>query len=170
MGAENLVVVHSGGESPPHGEGGAARWEQPVSLDDSLQERRQSMLDTNIDGKVQRTQAMLNNKRPSRLEPDAVKECAVVRTERIATRGGRRSGKKTPRRTTYLDPKGRRDKSMFVKREATEDVYGVVPQRLSDRAKAGLPEPQCPGVETSHSSVARLKPDASRSYGLTFRL
>jgi hypothetical protein len=59
---------------------------------------------------------------------------------------------------------------MFVKRETPEDVYEVVPQRLSDKVKAGLPEPQCPVVETSHSSVARLQPDASRSYGLTFRL
>ncbi len=58
---------------------------------------------------------------------------------------------------------------MFVKREATEDVYAVVLQRLSDKVKAGLPEPQCPVVETSHSSVARLQPDASRSYGLNFR-
>ena len=36
---------------------------------------------------------------------------------------------------------------MFVKRETTEDVDGVVLQRLSDMAKAELPEPQCPGVE-----------------------
>jgi hypothetical protein len=58
---------------------------------------------------------------------------------------------------------------MFVKRETTEDVDAVVLQRLSDRVKAELPEPQGPGVETSHSSVARLQPDASRSYGLSFR-
>jgi hypothetical protein len=43
-----------------------------------------------------------------------------------------------------------------LKRETTEDVYAVVLQRLSDMVKAGLPEPQCPVVETSHSSVARL--------------
>ena len=36
---------------------------------------------------------------------------------------------------------------MFVKRETPEDVYGVVLQRLSDKVKAGLPEPQCPVVE-----------------------
>ena len=58
---------------------------------------------------------------------------------------------------------------MFVKRETTQDVYAVVLQRLSDMVKAALPEPQRPGVEMSHSSVARLQPDASRSYGLTFR-
>ena len=34
---------------------------------------------------------------------------------------------------------------MLVKRGVTEDVYGAALQRLSDRAKAGLPEPQCPG-------------------------
>ena len=45
---------------------------------------------------------------------------------------------------------------MDVKREMPEDVYGMVPQRLRDMAKAGLPEPQSPVVERSHSSVARL--------------
>ena len=70
------------------------------------------------------------------------KECAVSRTERIATRGGRSSGYKTPRRTTNLDPKGKGDKSMSrllavgVKRGTAEDVYAVALQRLSDMAKA----------------------------------
>jgi hypothetical protein len=45
---------------------------------------------------------------------------------------------------------------MVGKREIAEDVYGMVPQRLHDMVKAGLPEPQCPVVEESHSSVARL--------------
>ena len=80
-------------------------------------------------------------------EPDAVRACAVSRTEGIATRGGRSSGPMTPRRTTHLDPKGRGDKSMLVKRGAAEDVYTVVLQRLSDMAKTGLFEPQSPGVE-----------------------
>jgi hypothetical protein len=44
----------------------------------------------------------------------------------------------TPRRTTNLNPKGRGDKSMFVKREITEDVSGIVLQRLSDKVKAGI--------------------------------
>ncbi len=35
---------------------------------------------------------------------------------------------------------------MFVKRETLEDVYTVVLQHLPDRAKARLPESQCPGV------------------------
>jgi len=35
---------------------------------------------------------------------------------------------------------------MSVKRGATEDVYVVALQRLSDMAKAILPEPQCPAV------------------------
>ncbi len=80
-------------------------------------------------------------------EPCAAKVCAVVRTDGIATRGGRRSRQMTPRRTTDLDPKGRGDKSMLVKREISEDVYGMVLQRLRDKAKVELPEPQCPVVE-----------------------
>jgi hypothetical protein len=80
-------------------------------------------------------------------EPCAAKVCAVTRTDGIATRGGRSSGLMTPRRTTYLDPKGRGDKSMLGKRETAEDVYAVVLQRLNDRAKTGLCEPQSPGVE-----------------------
>jgi len=45
---------------------------------------------------------------------------------------------------------------MDVKRGISEDVYGMVLQRLRDMAKAGLPEPQSPVVKPSHSSVARL--------------
>ena len=71
-------------------------------------------------------------------EPDDGKPCAVVCTERIATRGGRSSGHRTPRRTTYLDPKGKGNKSMSVKRGTTEDVYVVALQRLNDMAKAIL--------------------------------
>src|SRR5438309_8524926 len=80
-------------------------------------------------------------------EPDAVKVCAVSRTDGIATRGGRSSGSMTPRRTTHLDPKGRGDKSMLGKRGTAEDVYAVVLQRLSDTAKTGLFASQSPGVE-----------------------
>ena len=47
---------------------------------------------------------------------------------------------------------------------------GGFPQSKLDKAKAELPEPQCPVVETSYSSVTRLQPDANRSYGLSFRL
>jgi len=36
---------------------------------------------------------------------------------------------------------------MLLKRGVAEDVYATALPRLSDRAKAGLPEPQCPGVE-----------------------
>ncbi len=46
----------------------------------------------------------------------------------------------TPRRTTNLNLKGGGDKSMFVKRRTTEDVYVVALQRLSDKVKAILPE------------------------------
>ena len=58
---------------------------------------------------------------------------------------------------------------MLLKRGMTEDVYGMALQRLSDTAKAALPEPQCPGVECAHSSVARLYADAPESHRLTFR-
>jgi hypothetical protein len=58
---------------------------------------------------------------------------------------------------------------MLVKRSMTEDVYGMALQRLNDRAKAGLPEPQCPGMERAHSSVARLYTDALATGQLTFR-
>ena len=73
----------------------------------------------------------------------------------------------TPRRTTYLDPKGRGDKSMSVKREAAEDVYAVVLQRLSDRAKTGLFEPQYPGVEAHPRREHICSPTPSRAMGST---
>ena len=44
----------------------------------------------------------------------------------------------TPRRPPDLDLKGRGDKRMVGKREAAEDVYAVVLQRLSDMAKTAL--------------------------------
>jgi hypothetical protein len=59
---------------------------------------------------------------------------------------------------------------MLRKRGMTEDVYGMALQRLSDMAKAALPEPQCPGVEPSHSSVARLYADAIDSHRSSWRL
>ena len=93
---------------------------------------------------TKRGQEPTNHVKP---QPYAVKACAVSRTDGIATRGGRSSGSMTPRRTTDLDPKGRGDKSMLVKRGTAEDVYAVVLQRLSDRAKTGLFEPQSPGVQ-----------------------
>jgi hypothetical protein len=95
--------------------------------------------------------------------------CAMSRTAGIATLGGRSSRPMTPRRPSDLTLKGGGDRSMLRKRGVTEDVYGTALQRLSDRAKAGLPEPQCPGVERSHSSVARLYADARENHRLTFR-
>ena len=58
---------------------------------------------------------------------------------------------------------------MLVKRGMPEDVYGMALQRLNDRAKAGLPEPQCPGMECAPPSVARLHADACESPRLSFR-
>jgi hypothetical protein len=69
-------------------------------------------------------------------EPSAVKVCAVTRTDRIANSVGWSSRQLTSRRTTYLNSKEKGDKSLFVKRNVTEDVYGTVPQRLSDMAKS----------------------------------
>lgn len=62
------------------------------------------------------------NKSQSAEEPDAGKLCAVSRTERIATQGGRSSGYMTPKRTTYLDSKENGNKSMSIKRRMPEDV------------------------------------------------
>jgi hypothetical protein len=36
---------------------------------------------------------------------------------------------------------------MLVKRRMPEDVWGMVPQRLSNKVKTGLFEPQSPGVQ-----------------------
>jgi len=36
---------------------------------------------------------------------------------------------------------------MVIKRKMSESVYGLVPQRLNDRAKATLPESQSPEVD-----------------------
>ena len=74
----------------------------------------------------------------------------------------------TPRRTTYLTLKGGGDRSLLLTRGVAEDVYATALQRLSDRAKAGLPEPQCPGVEFAHPSVARLHADARESRRFNF--
>ena len=57
---------------------------------------------------------------------------------------------------------------MMGKRERSEDVYGFVPQRLCDRVRAALPKPQCPVVEESHSSGARLDADATTTHELPF--
>jgi hypothetical protein len=59
---------------------------------------------------------------------------------------------------------------MLRTRGVTEDVYGAALQRLSDRAEAALPEPQCPGVEPSHSSVARLYADAIDTHRFSWHL
>jgi hypothetical protein len=53
----------------------------------------------------------------------------------------------TPRRMSYLDSKGKGNKSMTLKRERLEGMYSRDLQRLNDRVKAGLPEPQHSGVQ-----------------------
>ena len=73
--------------------------------------------------------------------------CAMVRTERMVPRGDRSSRQKTSRRPALPDSERIGNKSMAGKREMSEDVYGIVLQRLRDMVKAGLPESQCPVVE-----------------------
>ncbi len=44
-------------------------------------------------------------------------------------------------------PERARGQEPVMKRGAAEDVYAAALQRLSDRARAALPEPQCPAAE-----------------------
>jgi len=74
----------------------------------------------------------------------------------------------TPRRPPHLDPKGRGNHSMVGKRERSEDVYGMVLQRLHDRVRAALPEPQCPVVEPHTRREHVCIPDAIGRYGIGF--
>lgn len=90
----------------------------------------------------------------------------MSRTNRIATRGGRRSRQKTSRRTTYLDPKGRGDKSLLVKRELPEDVYDSVLQRLRDKAKADCLNPNVRGWNrTLIDTTSEIDAIESRRFG-----
>jgi len=82
----------------------------------------------------------MQDKHPMVEEPCARELCVVVRTDGIANSVGWSSRQLTPRRTNNLNSKKEGDKSLYVKRDGTEDVYGTVPQRLSDMAKAKLPE------------------------------
>ena len=55
---------------------------------------------------------------------------------------------------------------MPEKRESLEGADSAVPQDPRDKAKAGLPEPQSPAVETAHPLLQRLRatlPGAARS-------
>src|SRR6266446_5944466 len=74
----------------------------------------------------------------------------------------------TPGRPPHLDPKGRGNNSMVGKREMSEDVYGIVLQRLRDRVRAGLPKPQCPVVEPHTRWSHVCIPDAIGRYGIDF--
>jgi hypothetical protein len=55
---------------------------------------------------------------------------------------------------------------MVGKREMSEDVYGMVLQRLRDRVRAGLPKSQCPGVELHTRWEHVCTPDAIGMYGI----
>src|SRR6059058_2764315 len=71
-------------------------------------------------------------------------------------------------RNGHLDPKGRGDKSMLVKRGTAEDVYAVVLQRLSDKAKTGLFE-SCAtspiaGFSSQRREVRKSRPPGHPTY------
>jgi hypothetical protein len=57
---------------------------------------------------------------------------------------------------------------MVGKREMSEDVYGMVLQRLHDTVRAALPEPQCPVVEPHTRREHVCIPDAIGKYGIGF--
>jgi len=59
---------------------------------------------------------------------------------------------------------------MVIKQGISENVYDIVLQHLNDMVKAILPELQSPVVQLSHSSVARLKPDAIDKHRVEFHL
>ena len=63
---------------------------------------------------------------------------------------------------TYLDAKARGDKSMPGKRWSSGGVQGGVPRGPRDMAKAGLLEPQSPGMESHiprHGVSGRGRPN-----------
>jgi hypothetical protein len=73
---------------------------------------------------------------------------------------GRGTEQSTSGSTAYLAAKAQGDKSMPSKRERPEDAYGPVPRDPRDTVKAGLPEPQFPGVlaTPSDDSVSTAEP------------
>ena len=58
---------------------------------------------------------------------------------------------------------------MVGKQGTAEDGYAVALQRLDDRAKARLPEPQCPVVEAHTRWKPVCTPNAMGSHGSAFR-
>src|SRR4051794_31245832 len=67
----------------------------------------------------------------------------------------------------YLRAKAGGENSMPEKREPLGDAESAVPQDPRDRAKAGLPEPQSPAVQTAHSLLQHLR--RSVPWGQTVR-
>ena len=57
---------------------------------------------------------------------------------------------------------------MVGKREMSEDVYGMVLQRLRDRVRAEWPESQCPVVELHTRREHVCTPDAIGMSGIKF--
>jgi len=57
---------------------------------------------------------------------------------------------------------------MVGKQERSEDGYGMVLQRLRDRVRAALPQPQCPVVELHTRWEHVCIPDAIGMSGIKF--
>jgi hypothetical protein len=59
---------------------------------------------------------------------------------------------------------------MAGKQKMSEDVYGMVLQRLRDRVRAELHEPQCPAVEPHTRWYHVCRPNAIGMHGIDFLL
>ncbi len=79
--------------------------------------------------------------------PCASTWCAVSRAEELPLQVAGVQGNGLRGEQLYLSPKGGGDKRLLLKRGLREDGYRWAPQRLSDMAKAALPEPQWPAAE-----------------------
>jgi len=80
-----------------------------------------------------------------------ITRCQIPFTERRGTE------ELTSGSTANLMAKAKGNSSMPVKRERTEDVYGLVLQDPRDTVKAKLPEPQSPAMQAYILRLPRLK-------------
>jgi hypothetical protein len=97
-----------------------------------------------------------------RLEPDDGQPCAVKAADRNPRFRRGKLGEMLPGHRSDRMVKTLRDKSMVEKREAGEHARPVVPQGPRDKVKAGLLEPQTPGMERHihrHGMYGRCRRD-----------
>ena len=80
-------------------------------------------------------------------EPDDARVCAVKAADRNPRFRRGKLGEMLPGHRSDRMVKTLRDKSLVEKREAGEHARPVVPQGPRDMVKAGLLEPQTPGME-----------------------